>query len=289
MVSPICILGRRFTPENLRQLQGWIDQRPDWSRRALSVALSELWDWRTGQGQLRDMAVRLLLNRLERRGYLQLPARQNRGGRRQARRSKGPTAAAAQPITELLAQLQPLSVRLIGPGHPERARLVDYLLAHHYLGYPHPLGQLHYLVADRSGRDLACLLFGPAAWKCGPRDAFIGWTAAQRQAHLRGVANNSRFLILPWVAVAHLASHVLGLVLRRLPRDWQTHCGQRAVLVESFVEAGRFRGTCYRAGNWLEVGATQGRSRQGQPGVRVPVKRLYLQVLAPNFRRELCL
>jgi hypothetical protein len=288
MVSPICILGRRFTPEDLRQLQGWIDQRPGWSRRALSVALTELWDWRNGQGQLRDMAVRLLLNRLEHRGYLQLPARQNRGGRRPARRSEGPTATAAQPITELLAQLQPLSVRLVGPGEPERARLVDYLLAHHYLGYPHPLGQLHYWVADRSGRDLAGLLLGPAAWKCGPRDAFIGWTAAQRQAHLKRVANNSRFLILPWVAVAHLASHVLGLVLRRLPQDWQTHWGQRAVLVESFVEAGRFRGTCYRAGNWVEVGVTQGRSRQGQAGVRVPVKRLYLRALAPNFRRELC-
>lgn len=288
MVSPICILGRRFTPEDLRQLQGWIDQRPGWSRRALSVALTELWDWRNGQGQLRDMAVRLLLNRLEHRGYLQLPARQNRGGRRPARRSEGPTATAAQPITELLAQLQPLSVRLVGPGEPERARLVDYLLAHHYLGYPHPLGQLHYWVADRSGRDLAGLLLGPAAWKCGPRDAFIGWTAAQRQAHLKRVANNSRFLILPWVAVAHLASHVLGLVLRRLPQDWQTHWGQRAVLVESFVAAGRFRGTCYRAGNWVEVGVTQGRSRQGQAGVRVPVKRLYLRALAPNFRRELC-
>ena len=184
MVSPICILGRRFTPEDLRQLQGWIDQRPGWSRRALSVALTELWDWRNGQGQLRDMAVRLLLNRLEHRGYLQLPARQNRGGRRQARWSKGPTAAAVQPIAELLAHLQPLSVRLVGPGQPERAWLVDYLLAHHYLGYPHPLGQLHYLVADRSGRDLACLLFGPAAWKCGPRDAFIGWTAVQREHQL---------------------------------------------------------------------------------------------------------
>jgi hypothetical protein len=287
MVSPIYILGRRFTLEDLRQLQGWIDQRPTWSRRALSVALTELWDWRNGQGQLRDMAVRLLLNRLEHRGYLRLPVRQNRGGRRQARRSKGPTATAAQPITELLAQLQPLSVRLVGPGQPERTRLVDYLLVHHYLGYPHPLGQLHYLVADRNGRDLAGLLFGPAAWKCGPRDAFIGWTAAQRQAHLKRVANHSRFLILPWVAVAHLASHVLSLVLRRLPQDWQVHCGQRAVLTESFVEVGRFHGTCYRASNWLEVGATQGRSRAGQPGVRVPVKRLYLRALTPNFRREL--
>jgi len=235
------------------------------------------------------MAVRLLFNRLENRGYLEWPARQNRAGGVQARRAPGPAAGTvAQPITWLLAPLQPLAVRLVGSGQLERARLVDYLLAHHYLGYPHPLGQLHYLVTDRSGRDLACLLFGPAAWKCGPRDRFIGWTAAQRQAHLSRVANNSRFLILPWVEVAHLASHVLGLVLRRLPQDWQSHWGHRAVLVESFVATERFRGTCYRAGNWLEVGVTQGRSRQGQSGVRVPVKRLYLRALALNFRRELC-
>jgi hypothetical protein len=135
---------------------------------------------------------------------------------------------------------------------------------------------------------LAGLLFGPAAWKCGPRDAFIGWTAAQRQAQLRRVANNSRFLILPWVWVPGLASHVLALVLRRLPQDWQSCYGQKAVLVESFVEVERFAGTCYRASNWLEVGLTQGRSRAGRPGLRVPVKRLYLRPLMREFRQVLC-
>jgi hypothetical protein len=147
---------------------------------------------------------------------------------------------------------------------------------------------LHYLISDHNGRDLAVLLFGPAAWKCAPRDRFIGWTAAQRQAHLGQVANNSRFLLLPWAQLPHLASHVLSLVLRRLGRDWQVQCGQRAVLVESFVEVERFAGTCYRASNWLEVGRTQGRSRAGRPGLWVPVKRLYLRALARDFRRVLC-
>jgi len=289
MFGPICILGRRFEPQDLHRLQDWIDQRAERSRRALSVELAQLWDWHNGRGQLRDMAVRLLLNRLEQRGCLQLPARQNRGGRWQARPRQVPASAPVEPITGLLAQLQPLSVYLVAAGRPERAHLAEYLLAHHYLGYPHPLGQLHYLVLDRNGRDLAVLLFGPAAWKCAPRDRLIGWTAAQRQAHLGQVANNSRFLILPWVQVPHLASHVLGLVLRRLPQDWQVHCGQRAVLIESFVEVVRFQGTCYRASNWLEVGLTQGRSRAGQPGVRVPIKRLYLRALAPDFRQVLCL
>lgn len=288
MEGPICILGRPFEPADLRQLQDWIDQRPGHSRRALSVELAQLWQWRNVQGQLRDMAARLLLNRLEQRGCVQLPARQNRGGRRQVRPLAGLSPAATESIRESLAQMDPLSVRLVAPGQPERARLAEYVRAHHYLGYPHPLGQLHYLVRDGRGRDVACLLFGPAAWKCAARDAFIGWTAAQRQERLLRVANNSRFLILPWVQVPHLASRVLGLALRRLPQDWRTHCGQRAVLVESFVEVGRFQGTCYRASGWLEAGLTRGRSRQGQPGLRVPVKRLYLRALARDFRRELC-
>jgi hypothetical protein len=288
MLGPICILGRRFEAAELVQLQAWIDLRHGQSRRALSVELAQLWDWRNDQGQLRDMAVRLLLNRLERRGSLQLPARQNRGGRRQMRLPSDAVAGVNRPITDPLEQLQPLSVRVLAAGQAQRARLAQYFLAHHYLGYPHPLGQLHYLVSDGQGRDLAGLLFGPAAWKCRPRDAFIGWTAAQRQAHLREVANNSRFLVLPWVRVPRLASHVLGLVLRRLPQDWQAFCGQRPVLVESFVEVDRFAGICYRASNWLEVGLTQGRSRAGRAGLRVPLKRVYLRPLGRDFRPQLC-
>jgi hypothetical protein len=288
MLGPICIPGRRCEPDELKRLQAWIDQRFGQSRRALSVGLAKLWGWRNHRGQLRDMAVRLLLNQLEQRGWLQLPARQNRGGRRQVRLLSGPSPAPRWPITDPLEQLQPLAVRVVGPGQAQRAQLAQYFLAHHYLGYPHPLGQLHYLVTDGQGRALAGLLFGPAAWKCAPRDRFIGWTATQRQAHLGEVANNSRFLVLPWVQVPHLASHVLSLVLRRLPHDWQAFCGQTPMLVESFVEVERFAGICYRANNWVEVGLTQGRSRAGRPGLRVPVKRVYLRPLRPDFRQRLC-
>ena len=210
MSGPICILGRQFEPEELTQLQTWIDQRHGQSRRALSVGLAELWDWRNHHGQLRDMAVRLLLNRLEQRVGLRLPARQNRGGRRQARPSSQDALTPSGPITQPLGQLQPVSVHLVGPRQVERTRLAQYFLAHHYLGYPHPLGQLHYLVTDAQGRDLAVLLFGPAAWKCAPRDLFIGWSAVQRQAHLKQVANNSRFLILPKVPTYYDTLSVLG-------------------------------------------------------------------------------
>jgi len=233
------------------------------------------------------MAARLLLNRLEAQGRLQLPARQKRGGRRRMHAMLAGPPVSVEPINQPLASLQPLSVRVVPSGHPDRARLVHYLAQHHYLGYPHPLGQLHYLVRDAHERDLAVLLFGPAAWKCQGRDLFIGWTAAQRAGHLNQVASNGRFLILPWVVVPRLASQVLAMVLRRLAVDWQAHTGAAAVLAESFVEADRFSGTAYRASNWIDLGLTQGRSRHGRPGLRVPIKRLFVRPLRRRFRQEL--
>jgi hypothetical protein len=287
MDCPIRVLGRQFDHQALGELQTWIDQQPGLSRRRLSVALAERWDWRSQGGQLRDMATRLLLNRLEAQGRLRLPPRELRGGRRSVRVPPASDGPAAQPITGALAALQPVAVRLVPPAHPERRRLVQYLAHHHYLGYPHPLGQLHYLVQDSQGRDVAALLFGPAAWKCQARDAFLGWTAPERQAHLGRLAGNRRFLILPWVVVPHLASHLLGAVLRRLPADWYGHTGQRAVLAESFVEVDRFAGTCYRASNWIDLGLTQGRSRHGRSGLRGPVKRLFVRPLSRHFRQDL--
>lgn len=293
MDRPIRVLGRQLEHQDLLELQSWIDQRPSWSRRRLSVGLAELWDWRNARGQVRDLAARLFLNRLENQGLLRLPARQKRGGRRWVRPSpenpgrRGVDWGSSEPITGPLAVLQPLAVRLLAPGAPDRSRLAQYFARHHYLGYPHPLGQLHYLVQDQSGRDLAGLLFGPAAWKSRARDQFIGWSDAQRQERLSQLAHNSRFLILPWVVVRGLGSHVLTLTQRRLSADWQAHTGKAAVLVESFVEVDRFAGTCYRADNWIDLGLSQGRSRNGRPGLRVPVKRLFVRPLRRRFRQEL--
>jgi len=131
-------------------------------------------------------------------------------------------------------------------------------------------------------------LFGAAAWKTQPRDAFIGWTADERQTHLSGVVNNSRFLILPWVRVPELASHILGRVARRVASDWQAHYGHPVVLLETFVERERFRGSCYRAANWLHVGQTQGRTRQDrQHQLQAPVKDVFVYPLQRNFRQQL--
>jgi hypothetical protein len=132
-------------------------------------------------------------------------------------------------------------------------------------------------------------LFGSAAWKCADRDAFIGWDAAQRQRNLQLLTNNTRFLIPAWVQVPHLASHVLGSIARRIRADWQAKYGHPVQALETFVDRSRFKGTCYRAANWLRLGATKGRSRNDrQNRIRVPVKDVYLYPLTPDFRRELC-
>jgi len=193
-------------------------------------------------------------------------------------------------MKESLAHLRPLRWEVFSARQPQAARFNAYLARYHYLPYRSTVGEnLGYLVQDRHGRDLACALFGAAAWKTQPRDAFIGWTTDERQTHLGRVVNNSRFLILPWVRVPELASHILGRVARRVARDWQAHYGHPIVLLETFVERERFRGSCYRGANWLHVGQTQGRTRQDrQHQLQAPVKDVFVYPLQRNFRQQLC-
>jgi hypothetical protein len=148
---------------------------------------------------------------------------------------------------------------------------------------------LKYMVYSAQGQLLACLLFGSSAWSCASRDAFIGWNAKSRRANLIYTTNNTRFLILPWVKVEHLASHILGLICKRIASDWQTKYGHELYLLETFVEKSRFRGTCYKAANWVCVGQTKGRSRNDRYNkLKVPIKDIYLYPLSKNFREVLC-
>jgi hypothetical protein len=163
------------------------------------------------------------------------------------------------------------------------------LHCHHYLGFSTRVGKsIAYLASDRRGRPVGALLFGAAAWKTAGRDEFIGWTAAQRGRNLDLVVNNMRFLIPPWIRVPHLASHVLGLALRRIGADWQRKYGHPAALAETFVDTERFAGTCYRAANWMHVGSTTGRTRNDvRHSIRAPVKDVYVYPLRRDFRRLL--
>jgi hypothetical protein len=164
---------------------------------------------------------------------------------------------------------------------------------HHYLSYGGPVGEnLGYLIRSRAGVDLACLLFGAAAWQCAPRDRWIGWSDEQRAQGLQFIANNGRFLILPWIRVPQLASHILSQIARRIDADWQSRYHHRLYLLETFVQSDRFRGACYQAANWVHAGQTTGRTRQHQGHrdneVHAPVKDIYLYPLTSDGRRRLC-
>jgi hypothetical protein len=290
MEKSLVIQGRQIGPVELEQVRGLLTAHPDWSRYRLSRELCLAWNWRSLTGQIKDMAARALLLKLEQRGWVALPARRCLSPNRMRHKQIQCLPHATDPIGGSLSELQPLQIQELSQ-QPEAWPVFDSLLhQYHYLGYTSAVGQnVKYLVRDRQGRDLACLLFGAAAWKTQGRDAFIGWTAAQRQAHLGQVANNSRFLILPWVRVPELASHILGRVARRIAADWQERYGHRVALLETFVEQGRFRGSCYRAANWICAGQTRGRTRQDCRHVlQAPVKDVLVYALQADFRKVLC-
>jgi len=283
--------GRHILPSELCWLRDLIVQHPDWSRQTMTQHLCRHWGWQTHTGHMKTFAARSLIDTFEQRGLLNLPPI-----RIACRRSlrppfrKGLLPPEATPIESLLKHLTPLSIHIPIPNSSEDSCVGYYLNHHHYLGFTRTVGEhLTYLVQDRSGHPLACLLFGSAAWKTTPRDTFVGWESATRSANLTFMTNNTRFLILPWVRVPHLASHLLGRIMRRLRQDWIEHYGHPVHLVETFVEYDRFKGSCYKAANWLSVGHTQGRSRQDRHNDRrVPVKAIYLYPLSRNFRQALC-
>ena len=289
MTSPSVLQGRLVTPADVAQVRALIAAHPDWSRRRVSEALATAWDWRTPAGRLKDMAARALLLKLEARGLITLPARRRAASNRMGQRARAVAVWDQTSVDTPLAALGPLTLIESSTDPVARAECAAALDTFHYLGYRGPVGEtLLYAVRDEAGRLLACLAFGAAAWACGPRDAFIGWSRAQRTTRLSWLANNSRFLILPWVHVPHLATWIQGRVLRRLSADWQRKYGHPIALVETFVEATRFKGTCYRAANWQHVGATTGRSRQDRfTTLQVPVKDVYVYPLCADVRAVL--
>jgi Druantia protein DruA len=290
MQSPLVLQGRTISSTELHQVQHLLASHPEWSRYRISRELCALWNWRAPNGQLKDMAARTLLLKLEQRGDICLPQKRRPSPNRMLHKQLRPVAHASQPITDPLAQLRPLEVEEVSQRSDELA-LYEWLLhQYHYLSYASAVGlNLKYLVCDRRGRPLSCLLFGSAAWKCGARDLFIGWSVAQRQAHLQQITNNTRLLVLPWVRVPQLASHILSLVLRRLRQDWQSKYARPLRLVETFVDTSRFKGTCYRAANWLDLGQTTGRTRQDRAHrMAVAPKRVLVYPLDPQLRRHLC-
>jgi hypothetical protein len=286
--------GRKIGRVEIAQIQALIEANPQWSRWRLSQELAEKWDWYSASRQLKDMAARTLLLKLHERGLITLPERKRAPVGRRPR--LGPDlfeSLLPEPITTDLASLQPFQIQVVGPRQPDYHLFQRYLTQHHYLSFGGPVGEnLGYLIRSRTGVDLACLLFGAAAWQCAPRDQWIGWSAEQRAKGLPLIANNSRFLILPWVRVAQLANQILSQIAQRIDADWHKRYNHRLYLLETFVQQDRFRGTSYQAANWIHVGQTTGRTRQSQRQrdnqVHAPVKDIYLYPLSSDAHRDLC-
>ncbi len=290
MEDTIICQGREIAISDLKWLRNWITKNSDWSINRLTVELCRIWNWYTHTGHPKTFAGRSFLFKLQQRGLISLPPIRVKFRPHHSctivRMSK--PVPKSEHICSKLSELKPLNVITPEPGSFEDSCFRWYLSTHHYLGY-HSVGEnIKYLIRDRYGRDLACLLFGSAAWKTTPRDTFIGWSDCTRKRNINLMTNNIRFLILPWVRVPHLASHILGMIMKRIVGDWDNKYAHPVHLVETFVEKKRFKGTCYRAANWIYVGQTKGRGRQDRyTTCSVSIKDIYLYPLNHSFREML--
>jgi len=284
------IRRRRIGKEDLLLITGLISAEGHLGRSHISNRLCEIWDWRQANGRFRQIACRDLLRQLDRKGLVQLPPLLH-GARRVGYQNVVPPldlldqSPLEGPLGPMRKEIQ---VSLVQGRQP--AGLFKGLVGvYHYLGYQQAQGgQVKYLAKYRD-RPLACLSFGPAALRVAVRDQFIGWSPQQRQERLPWVVNNDRFLVLPWVKVAHLASFVLSRCLRRLRSDWQHLYHQDLALAESFIQKDRFQGHCYAAANWICIGESCGRGRNDRfHQAALPIKTIWVYALRPEFRQVLC-
>ena len=282
--------GRVIAAQDLEFIREFIKQHPALSRRRLSAQLCEAWQWRQANGALCDMVCRGLLLMLHRAGEIELPPVRQISLNPFVRRARpAPVLIDQTALTGALNEIQPIAIEQVRRTAHET--LFNGLIEHHhYLGYEQPVGEhLKYLVWAKR-RPLACLAWSSAPRHLGSRDRYIGWSATARQRNIRLVAYNTRFLILPWIRVPHLASHILGRVTNSLSRDWERMYGHPIYFAETFIDPRRFRGTCYRAANWRSLGMTTGR---GKASTSKRPNRTFKEVLGypltPRFRELLSL
>ena len=292
MEAKLSYRGRVVTDADIIFINRLIADNVASSRRDLSKKLCEAWNWRQGNGALRDMVCRSLMLQLHRAGHIELPpvrwVNPNPLAKRGAERRKPiPALVDTTPLSVSLSAIRPLEFRQIRRTWEEP--LFNSLLdRYHYLGYTQPVGEhLKYLVYAL-GRPIACLAWSSAPRHLGPRDRFIGWLAEARRKNIRFLAYNTRFLILPFVQVEHLASHILGQMARLLSEDWERVYGHPVHYLETFVDPRRFRGTCYRAANWIVLGRTTGRGKDDHTNKpNRPIKEVLGYPLSKEFRQLL--
>ena len=280
--------GRAISNEDILYIREMIAAHPGESRRTLSKKLCEAWQWKQANGALRDMVCRSLLLVLDRAGHIELPPVKFVPHNPLARRARPePVLIDTTQREGELRQIQPLEFMQVRRSGDEP--LFNSLMEqHHYLGYEQPVGEhLKYLVWSQ-GRPVACVAWSSAPRHIGARDRYIGWDQRARRRNIHLIAYNTRFLILPWVRVNHLASHILGRMAARISGDWQSMYGHPIYFLETFVDPERFRGTCYRAANWVVMGTTTGRGKQSNSYVpNRSIKQVLGYPLTQRFRELL--
>ena len=280
--------GRSVTMEEIAFIRQLITDHPQLSRWKLSRRLCETWQWRQANGALRDMVCRGLLLMLHRAGEIQLPPVKRVVRNRLAERERpAPVIPDNRPVAGPLGELLPLEFTQVRRT-PEEALCNSLLEQYHYLGYEQPVGEhVKYLVKAR-GQVIACLAWSSAPRHLKLRDYYLGWSDEARERNVHLLAYNTRFLMLPWVRVPHLASHILGRMAKLVPADWQRRYAHPIYWLETFVDTSRFAGTCYRAANWLEIGTTQGRGHRAPTVEQTrPVKQMLGLPLHRKFREML--
>ena len=283
--------GRDIKSDEVSFVREFIASRPAASRRALSIELCKVWDWRQPNGALRDAVCRGLLLELHRGGHIELPPPRPRSdglGWRPSRREPAPVELDTTPVECSLAELGPIEIRQVRRT-PEEALVNSLVHHHHYLRYSQPVGEHLKHLVTLGKRPIGCFCWSSAPRHLAARDQHIGWSAVARKANVRFVAYQTRFLILPWIRVPHLASHLLGRMSRRLSWDWQQLYAHPIYFTETFVDPERNRGTCYRAANWTALGLTKGRGKDDLTKKQNrSLKLLFGYALVADFRRRLC-
>ncbi len=280
--------GRVVSAEDILYIRELIAGHPRVSRRRLSQKLCEAWQWKQANGALRDMVCRGLLLTLDRAGHIELPAVKFVPHNPLVRRERPePVPIDTTPLHASLQELRPVEIEPV--RRTDQEPLFNSLMEqYHYLHYEQPVGEHLKFLVRAQGRPMACLAWSSAPRHLGSRDRYIGWSAEARRRNIRFIAYNTRYLILPWVRVPHLASHILGKMTSQLSQHWEQMYGHPVYFAETFIDPGRFRGTCYRAANWKFLGLTTGRGKNDhtyQPNR--PIKEVLGLPLTPRFRELL--
>jgi len=283
--------GQIVKKQQIDEIIEIIETFPKLSRTELANTVCELFLWKRPTGKLKSIECRQFLERLDEKGTIRLPVSRKQYVNRGAAKVQRTEKANIQPsISVNLKELFPVLLTRVD-SRKQRQLWYEYVDRYHYLGYQLPFGaQLRYFIKAGATNDiLGCFQFSSPAWKMAPRDRWIGWTDEQRKVNLQKIINNSRFLIFPWVEVKNLASSVLALAVKTVPDDWQRCYGYRPVLMETLVDRKRFRGTCYKAANWIHMGKTTGRGRMDRANKQqgTSVKEIFVYPLTSQFRQEL--